>query len=77
MNQLGNCIHYKDGKYRLWSSYTDTFITDWESKGEIESYLRVDALTRFDFEVEQRFKRAEKNGCSLIPELIRHGGDSL
>jgi len=71
---MGNCIHYKNGKYRLYSSFNDKFVTVWTNKAVISDILRDEAMRDFEVQVAQRFERAEKNGCSLIPKLIRHEG---
>ena len=77
MNQLGNCIHYKDGKYRLWSSFTDSFLTNWTQKKEIYRLLLETAIEDDKRILEERFSRAEKKGCSIRVDCIRHGDDEL
>jgi len=74
---MGNCIHYKNGKYRLWSSYSDEFVTDWVDKKTVISILKDEALQDFAFNVTRRLRRAEDNGCSLIPDLIRHKDEEI
>jgi len=74
---MGNCIHYKDKKYRLWESYSDSFVTPWINKSEMKKLLKQINDDWFKIKVAQRFERAEQNGCSLIPQLIRHTGDEI
>jgi hypothetical protein len=74
---MGKCVHYKNGKFRLWSSYNDDFVTDWVLENEIIEQLREDAMEHFEFEVKLRLERAKKNGCSIIPQIIRHKSEEL
>lgn len=74
---MGNCIHFKDEKYRLWSSYSDSFVTNWVDYKTIIAILKDDAIQDFEFNVKRRLKRARDNGCSLIPKLIRHEEEEI
>lgn len=74
---LGNCIHFKDGKYRVWSSYTDSFVTDWLTKDELYNMLLKVAIEDDKRILQERFERAKKHGCSIRVKGIRHVGDEL
>jgi hypothetical protein len=65
---MGHCVHYKDGKFAIWSSITDSYITKIMTSNECMRYLLdlSDHVTAY-----QRLTRAKENGCSLIPEQIR------
>lgn len=74
---MGNCIHFKDGKYRLWSSYSDEFVTKWIDEATLTRILLAESIDDFKFSLEQRLNRAKDQGCSLIPNLIRHKGKEI
>lgn len=65
---MARCIHYKDGKFAIWSSIVADYVTYTMSSNECMKYLlkNQDHLTAY-----QRVSRAKKNGCSIIPEAIR------
>lgn len=45
----------EDKKYRLWSTISDNWITDWGSKQEIQQVIAEDCLRRYQAEVVKMF----------------------
>ena len=65
---MGHAIHRKGDQYRMWSSYTDTYLTDPMTREEMAKWVKDDAiqtlLERIDRETEERLARADRTGSS-------------
>ena len=57
-------VHYKDGKYAIWSSITDEYITPWTTQKEIYLMYRESAIRTSIESAKENIENAEKDGCS-------------
>jgi hypothetical protein len=68
---MGYAVHRKGDQYRVWSTYTDTYVTDPMARDVMAKWLREDAIQtleeRIDRETEARLDRADKCGSSGHP----------
>jgi hypothetical protein len=67
---MGWHIHFKNGKYAIWSTIVDDYVTTWGSEQEIKQYYIRKRLQDFAKQViqdsEEVTKQArENNGCSV------------
>lgn len=65
---MGQHIHFKDGKFAVWSTVSDHYESDWMTEAELIRWLRIDAIAdaidEFEREIPARIERAKANGCS-------------
>lgn len=65
---MGHVIHRKGTRYRLWSTYTDTYITGSMTRGEMTRYIVREATREFEANIGrdtvERMDRAAKTGTS-------------
>jgi hypothetical protein len=65
---MARCIHYKKGKFAMWSSVVDDYITYPMDIIACMNYLESQPHNN---DIPERIARALKNGCSIIPKEIR------
>jgi len=74
---MGNIIHRKGRRYRVWSTYTDTYITGPMSRGQMTRHLVRCATREFEGRIlqdtEVRMERASKKGTSSLVGSPRDG----
>lgn len=70
---MGHVIHRRGTRYRLWSTYTDTYITEPMTRGQMAKYITREAtqelqdrISRIGRETEERMERAAKRGTSSL-----------
>ena len=65
---MGQIIHRKGTRYRLWSTCTDTYVTPSMTRGQMAKYIVRQATQEFEFNIgrdtEERMKRAAETGTS-------------
>lgn len=65
---MGYAVHRKGDQYRVWSTYSDTYVTDPMTRSMMAGWLRDDAFQtleeRIDRDTEDRLARADKFGSS-------------
>jgi hypothetical protein len=65
---MGHVIHRRGTRYRLWSTYTDTYITPSMTRGQMTRYIVREATREFEATIgrdtEERMERAAKTGTS-------------
>ena len=67
---MGWHIHFKNGKYAIWSTIVDDYVTTWGSEKEVrEYYIRKrlqDCAKQIIQDSKDLTKQAkENNGCSV------------
>jgi rubrerythrin len=67
---MGHVIHRKDDQYRLWSTFTDTYITEPMSRDEMAEHIKTEALLALhesiSSDTEARLTRVDKKGTSSM-----------
>lgn len=68
---MGYAVHRKGDQYRVWSTYSDTYVTEPMTRDVMAKWLREDAFQtleeRIDRDTEVRLARADKCGSSGHP----------
>ncbi len=60
-------VHYKDGKYAVWSTIIDDYITRWGSVDEVKSFYIEKAMEEAEETAMINIQNAKKDGCSAQP----------
>lgn len=60
-------VHFKDGKFRIYDTISEQFITDWVDPPGIESMFVEGAEYRARELAKQRMAEAMKYGCDAAP----------
>lgn len=63
---MGWHVHHKDGKFAIWSTITDAYITPWETRKLIIEYYKDRAVKRAEWDAIINIESAEKHGCSAM-----------
>ena len=75
MGQMGQTIHRKGTRYRLWSTVLDKYVTGTMTRGEMTRYIVAQARREFESSIvrdtEERMARAARNGTSSRVEPVR------
>lgn len=65
---MGHAIHRNGSMYRMWPTYSDTYITEPLTRDQMAAWVRVDAilslLEKIDSDTESRLVRADRWGSS-------------
>ena len=76
-SELALHIHFKDGKFAIWSTIVDAYVTDWS---EDEDFIIAEWLGSMIYLelaiVKRQIESAKKNGCSAgLP--ARHSREEI
>jgi len=73
---LGYHVHFKDGKFAVWSTIVDAYVTDWCDQLAIFNFFRDRAVERAIVGARDKIMRAKEQGCSaLLP--ARHSREEI
>jgi len=59
-----NHVHHKNGKFRIWSTYVDDFITEWVDKETIIKHYIETSKAAATLNADINIQRAIEFGCS-------------
>ncbi len=72
---MGWEVSQKDGKYRIWSTISDAWITDWISRKEAIRFYYDDAFMSFKKKIVEQFYKFphmwsdyDSNSCNYIDD---------
>ena len=64
---MGSHVHFKDGKFNVWSTVTDSYVLkEWSSDKEVVDYFVQRAIIKAVDDAKEMVDEAHKNnGCSI------------
>jgi len=63
---MGWHVHFKKGKYAIWSTIIDGYITKWTDEETIKEVFKEDAVERALILAKSSIERAKNEGCSAF-----------
>lgn len=63
---MGQFIHRNGSEYRVWSTFTDSYVTTAGDRDGIAEYLLEEAIAEAKKDIAERLARADANGTSAM-----------
>jgi len=59
---MGYHVHFKEGKFAVWSTTVDSYVTEWGSEDDIIAFICRDAISDAIRSARGSIERAKENG---------------
>jgi len=62
---MGYHVHFKEGKFAVWSTTVDSYVTEWGSEDDVIAFVCQSAISDAVRDARTSIERAKENGgCS-------------